>query len=362
MRLAASISALTTFTLLSMGWASLAAASAAQDPLSPLGGGLDERVAFEMAVTALDSGERHLASEILGQLKDRADGARGRYYSVLLSIAAGRAEEAREALERIFSEAGGTSLPAWIRTDLIHRLAEARLSDRRRENSRRGEQVLARHFDARGGLEHLRSLADMVVTGEIRSQGVVLPFRLIRKRPLFYRLDVLTSEGPIIEATDGTISWRLHPPFRLEDGTFLDGEEGAQLAANAHFDDLLLRSWDEGTMLYWVDGGEAEPNTDRLEMESAEGRQTVFLDRESGLDIRRLVWSDKGELVSETTTEHEFLDGRPLPAHRVSKSGSEVVEYVFQSYDFDSMVDPATFDLESVRQIETARAERAAAE
>lgn len=309
-----------------------------------------------MAVGALDSGERHLAAEILGQLQESASGASRRYYSALLSIAAGRAEEAHEELERIFSDSAGASLADWPVTDLIERIAEGRLARSSGENARRVEEALSRHFDARGGLEHLRSLTDMIVTGEIHTQDVVLPFRLVRKRPLFYRLDVFTPEGPVVEATNSLVSWRLRPPYRLEDGLFLDGEEGARVVANARFDDLLLRSRDEDVELYWKSGGEAEPKTDRLEIESADGRQTVFLDRESGLDVRRLVWNEAGELASEITTEHGLFDDRLLPTRRISKSEDEVVEYVFHTYDFDSIVDPAAFDLESVRQIEAARA------
>jgi len=268
-------------------------------------------------------------------------------------------------MEAMASESAVNSVPDWLWADLVRRLAGHRLAERRSRAERQLEAVLARHYEARGGIEHLRSLSDLVVHGTVRSENGRLRFRLIRKRPRFYRLDFEGADGGrSIEAVDGQVAWRLRPPYRPEDGTFLDGDERRKWLDDSHFNDVLLRYQETGESLYLA-GSEtvAGREADRIEVDSPSGKRiAVFLDRETGLEVRRLVWGEPGEPPITITVEQGNFDGRALPARQIVESSSGVLEYVFEAYDFDSTLDPAAFDLESVRQVEAARLTAAATE
>ncbi|MCH7666773.1 MAG: hypothetical protein IH936_12680 [Acidobacteria bacterium] len=349
-------------------WASMALGSlsaSASEPIPESNAGTDAPIDFATALAALDAGESRLAADLLGALRDRSDGLERRYYTALVLAAGGRSSEVRAEMEAIASDSSEDSLPDWLWSDLVRRLAGHRLAERQAEAERQLEAVLARHYEARGGVEHLRSLSDMVVHGTVRSENGRLRFRLIRKRPRFYRLDFEGADGGrSIEAVDGQVAWRLRPPYRPEDGTFLDGDERRKWLDDSHFNDVLLRYRETGERLYLA-GSEtvAGHETDRIEVDSPSGKRiTVFLDRETGLEVRRLVWGEPGEPPITITVEQGNFDGRALPARQIVESPNGVLEYIFAGYNFDPTLDPAAFDLESVRRVEAARLAAAAAE
>lgn len=322
----------------------------------------ERRVTFEMATQALQDGDSRLAADLFRALVDVATGPERALYSALLLRAEGRAADSDAALEELLDDVDGVPFaPDWAWSELVVRVARQRLAVRHEQASRDLEAILARHYVARGGESVLRSLQNMVVRGTLRSGGTELAFRLARKRPRFYRLDIATPEGRRIDACDGQVAWNLLISPSEVVGGLLDGATANRVLAVSYFDDVLLRYRQTGERLYFagtetVGAGEAY----RIEIDGPAGHhETSYLDAVTLLEVKRVIWGEPGSQPAEViSVEYGESDQPPLPVRQVVETADGVTEYSFEQYDLSSELDPSAFDLETVRQREMARIKR----
>jgi hypothetical protein len=231
--------------------------------------------------------------------------------------------------------------------ELVRLAAEIRLARLEAEADQRLEQVLARHYEARGGLDRLRSVEDLMAIGRMVIGEAELPFRLLRKRPRFYRLDLATPEGVRIMACDGQVSWRVDPARGDGKPEYLSGTQGTQLLQQSYFDDVLIRYRETGEKLFLagtevVNGREAY----RIEIDIPRGdHHAIFLDTETLLEVQRLIWTDPNAPPVEMTFEHVDVDRRMMPARQTVRTADGSVEYIFDTYDLESVINVEIFDL-----------------
>ncbi|HUP25326.1 MAG TPA: hypothetical protein VNB06_20610, partial [Thermoanaerobaculia bacterium] len=306
-----------------------------------------------MAKAALESGEDHLAADLLGELERGASGDERAFYSALRLSAEGRGPESVAALQELFERAKvETFEPSWAWSDLVERVARQRLATRREEDQRRLEEVLSRHYEALGGLDMLRSLESMVAYGKLRSGSGELSFRLARRRPRFYRLDLVSSVGWQIEGSDGQTPWGVVVSESGVEGSHLQGPPRERLLVASYFDDVLVRYRETGERLYLA-GKETTETGEvyRIEIDGPKGRrETSFLDAATLLETKRMIWDEPGASPVVISLEHAEVEGRPLSRRQIVETAEGILELSFERYDFTSEIDLTSFDLESVRR------------
>ena len=142
----------------------------------------------------------------------------------------------------------------WIYDELVRWGAEIRLAEMKRRAAADLEALLASHYEARGGLDRLRALDDLVATGRLLIAGQEIPFGLMRKRPRFYRLDLATSRGIRTDACDGQVAWRFDPANDSGKPEFLSEEDPQKRCC----DMILARYYDRTRMVKRWKGPECE--------------------------------------------------------------------------------------------------------
>src|SRR5512143_2868401 len=74
------------------------------------------------------------------------------------------------------------------------------------------DDILTKYYDACGGLDKLKKLNSMRVTGTITmGQGMEAPFTIERKRPGMRRMEFTLQGMTGIQAFDGTRTWSVMP-------------------------------------------------------------------------------------------------------------------------------------------------------
>lgn len=326
----------------------------------------DRHIQFEMAAEALQQGDKRLATELLRELLLLTSGPEAQLYAALLLRADGRVADSNTALAALLEEVKGVPFPPqWAWSDLVDRLAKQRLADRQEAARQELEAILTRHYEALGGTALLRSDRNFVAQGRVRSQGGEALFRLARKRPRLYRLDIATAEGRHIEAFDSQLAWSLEVSPSGVSGWYLGGTTAARILQESYFDDVLLRYKQTGERLHLagsetIDSGIAY----RIEVDGpANYRETRFLDAATLLEVRRLLWRQPGDTPSDVITlTYKTLDGRPLPIRQVVETADGITEYSFERYDFATELDPQAFNFEAVQSREQIRMESRNAE
>ncbi|MFV2073883.1 MAG: hypothetical protein ACC742_14695 [Thermoanaerobaculales bacterium] len=310
---------------------------------------IEARLQFEAALQALAGGDLRLAAGVLHGLAAAAEEGtpERKVYETLAARAEGRVVASEEAVLEILAETSPDDFTSpWVYDELVRRGAEVRLAGMKRRATADLEALLARHYEARGGLDRLRTLSDLVATGRMLNAGQEIPFRLYRKRPRFYRLDLAMVRGIRIIACDGQVAWRFDPTNDSGKAEFLSGELGKELLRQSYFDDVLIRYPDTGESVYLagienLDGADAH----RIEVDlPGGGRHSIFLDAESFLEVRRLVWADLADAPAEITYEYRDVDGLPMPARQTVTTAAGTVEYLFDAYELQQPINARIFD------------------
>ena len=311
---------------------------------------VSERVRYEAAALALDQGDERLSVQLLEELADDTSSDRARsLYRALIARAEGRLDRVDEIFRNMPlappGELGGEY--AWVETPLAVLAAERELDRIRRENEDRLDQILSQHYEARGGLEKLLSLTDLLANGHQGVGAQEFPFQQARKRDRFYRFDLQTPGGLRVEAFDGDVAWEFDSPRGETQAAYLPESRMTEFKRLAFFDEVLVRFKTTGEQLFLkdtetVDGREYYP----IDV-SAGGQllETIYLDSETLLEARRLIWNVDGSLLAERVFEHKDVDGISLPATQTIWVEESAVTYRYDQCTLDVEIPVRVFVL-----------------
>lgn len=135
------------------------------------------------------------------------------------------------------------------------------------------DEILAKHYEAQGGLARLQKVQTMRMTGKMTvGPGMEAPFSMEKKRPGMMRLDFTFSGMTGTQAYDGTQGWQVMPFMGKKDPEALGPEEAKEVEQQADFD---------GPLVDWKAKGHA---VELIGKESVEGADTwkIKLTRKSG--------------------------------------------------------------------------------
>jgi outer membrane lipoprotein-sorting protein len=151
------------------------------------------------------------------------------------------------------------------------------------------DEVLAKNYKAKGGLDTLKAVKTTRVTGTITiGPGIEAPFVLEQKRPNMMRMEITVQGMAIVQAYDGKVGWQLNPlggrkdPEPMSEDSLKQAEEQADMdgplidyKAKGHTVELLGKEKVEGSDVYKV----------RVTLKNGDVRD-FFIDADSFLEIR----------------------------------------------------------------------------
>ena len=152
------------------------------------------------------------------------------------------------------------------------------------------QELIESHIAAQGGLEVIRSVESMQLTGEIEmpSFGMTMPMTITNKRPskMHVRVEVPAMGAEIINAYDGETAWEINP---MGGGTQkMTGDQARNIKEQADMDGFLIDYEAKGYAVHYE--GEEEvngSNTKKLRVMRPDSSEIiVFLDAESFLQVK----------------------------------------------------------------------------
>ena len=166
------------------------------------------------------------------------------------------------------------------------------------------DEIVARYVAARGGLERIRSVQSLRMTGTLSpAPGEKGPFRLELKRPGRMRVEMILQGSTLTQATDGAAAWVLAPMLAGGGAVLLPPDEAQSLRDQA---DL------EGPLVDW----------------KAKGHQVVLVSREKrpGGEAYRLKVRLKGGDVRYIAIDAATYRQVAEEGERVSPRGLVTIE------------------------------------
>jgi hypothetical protein len=212
------------------------------------------------------------------------------------------------------------------------------------------DEVVTRYLAARGGLERIRSVESLRMTGTItpapNQQGA---FQLELKRPAKMRVDTTIQGSGFTQATDGETAWVQAPMLAGGKAVLLPPSEAQPLKDQADID---------GPLVDWRKKGHAVELTGR---ETRFGGEALRLKvRLKSGDVRYLYIdaktyrqvAEEGErptprglmLIETRLSDHREVDGLVVPfTLEIDAGGQERQRVAFQTVDVNPKVDDARF-------------------
>src|SRR5262249_40231302 len=104
------------------------------------------------------------------------------------------------------------------------------------------EQIIARHVEARGGLEKLRALQSLRRTGHMVYPGMKVEMSVVelRARPGRVRKDVSLHGLVNVDAFDGEVAWKVRPFNGRKDPERVSADEAKALRISADIEGPLV--------------------------------------------------------------------------------------------------------------------------
>jgi len=170
------------------------------------------------------------------------------------------------------------------------------------------DELVAKHVEARGGLQALRSIQTLRLIGRVIfvGSGFELAYRETLKRPGLARVEYSTQGLTGVQAWNGKEGWQIAPFQGRKDPERTSRDDNKGLIDDADLDGPLVEAGGKGSTLTYL-GTEDVDGTDahKIKVTQSDGDTlTVFLDPDYFLTIRtRYEHKVRG---AETLTETDF--------------------------------------------------------
>ncbi len=206
------------------------------------------------------------------------------------------------------------------------------------------DQILAKHYEAKGGLAKLKAVSSMRLTAKMSGGPMDFPAVIEAKRPAKFRMELSIQGNQLIQAYDGKVGWSINPfqQSAKKDAEPMTPDELREMEVQADIDGPLVDWKEKGHALELqgresVDGGD----TFKLKLVLKNGNtQTIYLDTDSYLEVKT---SSKRkirdtEIEAETTLGDYKEVGGLMMAHAIeagAKGSPQKQKIVIEKVEFN---------------------------
>ncbi|MGN6186814.1 MAG: hypothetical protein ACTHQM_24530 [Thermoanaerobaculia bacterium] len=214
------------------------------------------------------------------------------------------------------------------------------------------DEVLAKNAEAKGGLEKLKAVSSMKMTGKIAFGPIEAPFVMTKKRPENMKVDFTVQGMTGTQAYDGATGWMVMPFMGKKDPEEMSGDDLKAVKEQADFDGPFIDYAKKGNKVELLGKADIEGTSAyKLKLVTKDGTEsTVYLDADSFLEIKieskRTVQGQ--EVESETVIgNYKEVDGMLFPFSLESKAkgmpGGQVI--TLDKIELNPAIEDASFKM-----------------
>lgn len=215
------------------------------------------------------------------------------------------------------------------------------------------DDVLARHYEAMGGLDRTRAVQAVKMTGtaEMPMQGITLEMTFYQQRPNHVRVEQTFDGQKLVQAFDGQTAWMINPFMGAPEPTEVPGPNAAQLAEMGDFDgplydyavkghtvELLGQEDVDGTPAYKI----------RVRPRNSD-EQLIYLDAETYLTLRKVMrGTQQGQEIEavQDFSDYRSVGGIMVPhVMEMSLNGQSISKITYTSVDLNPTFEEGFFSM-----------------
>jgi outer membrane lipoprotein-sorting protein len=215
------------------------------------------------------------------------------------------------------------------------------------------DDVLAKNYASKGGLEKWKSIQTQKMTGIASAQGFELGMVVYGKRPNLGRQDLtieLPGQAPVtmINLFDGLKAWMINPMSGSDAPQEMSGAEADSVREQSDFDGSLVDYKAKGHTVELV--GTETLGTKKVHhlkvTRKGEPIQHYYLDTETGVEIKVATEAGSGPATETELSEYRTVEGVQVPHMiRVMQGGQVQAELRITKVEFNVPLEDALFKI-----------------
>ncbi len=212
------------------------------------------------------------------------------------------------------------------------------------------DDVLAKYYQARGGLDKLKAVSAVKMSGKlfVPAQGLELPTVRWQKAPDKLRVETTIQDRKVIQGFDGRAAWWLNPML-APGAREMPAGQAALFREQAEFADPLAAYKEKGYKLELLGREELDGKPAfKLLLTRSAGKEIFFyLDAESGVVLkssRAMAAGDAASVAEIVYTDYRPVDGQLMPFAIENRVGGKTqARLVLETVVFNPAVSDGLF-------------------
>jgi outer membrane lipoprotein-sorting protein len=209
------------------------------------------------------------------------------------------------------------------------------------------DELVSKNLAAKGGVDKLKGVQTMKLTGTISAGGMNAPFTISSKRPNLARQETELQGTAMVRAFDGTTPWMSMGGQTRE----ITGPEAQATREQADFDSPLVDYAAKGNRIELVGPDTVDgAKVFHLKVTTKSGQiQQYFLDAETGLERETSVTlNQNGQdiTVDSLLSDYREVSGLKIPFKiKQTVNGTPVTELTIEKAEFNVPLDDSVFKM-----------------
>jgi len=213
------------------------------------------------------------------------------------------------------------------------------------------DEIVAKNLKAKGGVEKLKSMQTMQMTGKATLQGMDVAMKIYSKRPNMVRQEMTLQDKTIVQSSDGTTAWMINPMMGSDAPQELTGPAADALKDQADFDGTLTDYKAKGHTVELVGPEDIDGRkTYHLKVTKKNGQvQHYYLDADSGIELRvTTTMEQNGQqmTIASDLSNYQQVNGVMMPfSMKQSMNGMPLAQMTIDKAEFNVPLDDALFKM-----------------
>ncbi len=213
------------------------------------------------------------------------------------------------------------------------------------------DELIKKSIDAQGGVEKLKAVKSLKITGKIIQQGLEIPITIQQKRPNMVRIDVTFQGKTQTGSYDGETGWKTNPFQGSPDPEKVAGDELKELQEQSDMDGPLVDYKTKGHTVELI-GKEDMEGTPvyklKLTLKNGDVRN-IYIDAENSLMLKMNLKrkTPGGEMEADQFVGNYKKVNGIMTAFSIETkiAGQTVSQIVFDKVEMDVPVDDSVFKM-----------------
>lgn len=216
------------------------------------------------------------------------------------------------------------------------------------------DEIIAKHFEARGGVEKIKAVKSVRFTGRAElGPGLQAPVTMEVKRPGMSRLDLTVQGMTMVQAYDGTTGWQIVPFQGKTDPEPLSADDLKDIQEQSDSIDGPLMDYKAKGNEVELQGKEKVEGADcfKLRVKVKNGNvHTLYIDGDSFLevkDVTKRMQNGTEVEIENTSGDYKEVDGLifPFSFEQTIKGTPQKQRIIIEKIELNPALDDARYKM-----------------